>query len=123
MLLLDSVTAAPPDGRCFVFASVNEGFGLPVLEAMRRGVPVACSHTSSLPEVAGDAAEYFDPSDVTDMARALSKLLEARTQLSNLMSYMDGRTGAEELITRVLNDPALMKSLAAQGKTTDAAEG
>jgi glycosyltransferase involved in cell wall biosynthesis len=60
---------------CFVFASINEGFGLPILEAMRRGVPVACAQASALPEVAGDAALYFDPYSVPDIARALSELL------------------------------------------------
>ncbi|HTW42866.1 MAG TPA: glycosyltransferase family 1 protein [Solirubrobacteraceae bacterium] len=63
---------------CFVFASVNEGFGIPILEAMRRGVPVACSRASALPEVAGDAARYFDPYDVHDIAGALSELLGDR---------------------------------------------
>ena len=46
---------------CFVLPSFEEGFGLPVLDAMRRGVPVACSNVSALPEVAGDAALLFDP--------------------------------------------------------------
>jgi glycosyltransferase involved in cell wall biosynthesis len=59
----------------FVFPSLAEGFGLPVLEAMRRGVPVACSDATSLPEVAGDAALYFDPSDVASITEAMEKLL------------------------------------------------
>ena len=62
--------------RCFVFPSLAEGFGLPVLEAMQRGVPVACSHASSLPEVAGDAVRYFDPLDVADIRGAIAELLE-----------------------------------------------
>lgn len=61
--------------RMFVFASLNEGFGLPVLEAMRRGVPVACARASALPEAAGEAAEYFDPLSVPDIARAIMLLL------------------------------------------------
>ncbi len=62
----------------FVFPSLHEGFGLPVLESMRRGVPVACSSASSLPEVGGDAVRYFDPLDVVDMAAALVELLTDR---------------------------------------------
>ena len=61
---------------CFALASFEEGFGLPVLEAMRRGVPVACSDASSLPEVAGDAALLFDPRNPGDIARAIGRLLD-----------------------------------------------
>jgi glycosyltransferase involved in cell wall biosynthesis len=69
---------------CFVFPSLAEGFGLPVLEAMERGVSVACSRASSLPEVAGDAARYFDPLDVGDIQRALEELLEDRVLAARL---------------------------------------
>jgi glycosyltransferase involved in cell wall biosynthesis len=92
------VSAADLEGlyemaRCFVFASLNEGFGIPILEAMRRGVPVACSRASALPEVAGDAARYFDPYDVPDIAAALTELL---------------------------GDPALAARLSAQGREREA---
>ena len=69
----------------FVFPSLHEGFGLPILEAMRRGVPVACSKASSLPEVGGDAVRYFDPLDSDDMAAALRELLTDRDLAQRLV--------------------------------------
>jgi glycosyltransferase involved in cell wall biosynthesis len=60
---------------CFVFPSLAEGFGLPVLEALVRGTPVACSRIGPLEEVAGEAALYFEPTDTEDMARAIELLL------------------------------------------------
>jgi glycosyltransferase involved in cell wall biosynthesis len=58
----------------FVFPSLYEGFGLPPLEAMACGTPVACSNTSSMPEVVGDAAVTFDPRDEGAMTEALRQL-------------------------------------------------
>ena len=61
---------------CLVFPSLAEGFGLPVLDALVRGTPVATSNATSLPEVAGDAALYFDPEDTDAIAAAIERLLE-----------------------------------------------
>ena len=57
--------------HALVFPSLFEGFGLPVAEAIIAGCPVACSNATSLPEIAGDAASYFDPLSPSDIARSL----------------------------------------------------
>jgi len=59
----------------FVFPSFYEGFGIPILESFACGCPVICSRTSSLPEVAGDAAIYFDPTDKFSISRSIQKVI------------------------------------------------
>ncbi|CDI02685.1 MAG: type VI secretion system contractile sheath small subunit [Candidatus Competibacter denitrificans] len=63
-----------------------------------------------------ESMDDFSPAAVARKVDALNKLLQARQQLSNLMTYMDGKTGAEELMAKVLNDPTLLQSLAAAPK-------
>lgn len=70
-------------------------------------------------DITFESMEDFSPAAVARKVEALNKLLEARTQLSNLMTYMDGKTGAEELIAKVLADPALLQSLATAPKPAD----
>jgi glycosyltransferase involved in cell wall biosynthesis len=77
----------------FAYPALFEGFGLPVLEAMASGVPVVTSNVSSLPEVAGEAAELVDPLDVEGMAVVLDRLLGDETLRSDLCQKGIARAG------------------------------
>ena len=70
-------------------------------------------------ELTFENMDDFSPAAVARKVGALNKLLEARTQLSNLVTYMDGKTGAEDLLAKVLEDPALLQTLATSKKPED----
>jgi len=72
-------------------------------------------------DITFESMDDFSPAAVAKKVDALNQLLQARTQLSNLLTYMDGKGGAEELIAKALNDPALMQALAAAPKPGDEA--
>ena len=72
-------------------------------------------------DITFESLEDFSPAAIARKVGALGKLLEAREQLSNLMSYMDGKSGAEELIAKALQDPALLQALASAPKPKEAA--
>ena len=80
----DELEALYSAAACFVFPSLYEGFGLPVLEAMTRGVPVACSVRASLGEVVGDAAVSFDPERPEEIARAMIRILDDPVEADHL---------------------------------------
>lgn len=71
-------------------------------------------------DITFESMDDFSPAAVARKVDALNKLLEARTQLSNLLTFMDGKSGAEQLIAQVLNDPTTLKALAAAPKPQDA---
>lgn len=70
----------------YVFPSLSEGFGLPGLEAMVHGAPVVSSNATCLPEVYGDAAHYFDPLNVDDIARKITEVLDNQALRNNLIA-------------------------------------
>jgi type VI secretion system protein ImpB len=70
-------------------------------------------------ELTFESMDDFSPAAVARKVDALNKLLEARQQLSNLITYMDGKSGAEELVAKLLRDPALLKTLASNAKPQD----
>jgi type VI secretion system protein ImpB len=74
-------------------------------------------------DISFESMDDFSPAAVARKVDALNKLLEARTQLSNLLTYMDGKTGAEQLIAKVLKDPALLQSLASAPKQAESGSG
>ena len=70
----EELARAYAGARALVYPSEYEGFGIPLLEAMSAGCPVVCGNTSSMPEVAGNAAEYFDPIDVESLRLAIERV-------------------------------------------------
>jgi type VI secretion system protein ImpB len=73
-------------------------------------------------DISFDSMDDFSPAAVARKVGALNKLLQTRTQLANLITYMDGKSGAEELIKKALDDPALLQSLVAAPKPDDGGE-
>ena len=91
------------------------------LKAMKPRVAVQVPNTLTgegnlAVEMTFESMDDFTPAAIARKVGSLNTLLEARTQLSNLMTYMDGKTGAEELIARLLAEPALMQALASAPK-------
>jgi type VI secretion system protein ImpB len=73
-------------------------------------------------DITFESMDDFSPAAIARKVAPLKELLEARQQLANLVTYMDGKSGAEDLIGKVMKDPALMKTLAAAPKPTDEGE-
>jgi glycosyltransferase involved in cell wall biosynthesis len=88
----EQLTALYQGATAFVYPSLYEGFGLPVLEAFANNCPVILSNASALPEVAGDAAEYFNPGDEQSIALSIDKVLNSIDKQNDL-----GEKGKERL--------------------------
>jgi type VI secretion system protein ImpB len=85
-------------------------------------VPNTLTGEGNLPvDITFESMDDFSPAAVAEKVPALQKLLAARTELSNLLTYMDGKSGAEDLIAKALQDPALLQSLASAPKPDDGA--
>jgi glycosyltransferase involved in cell wall biosynthesis len=79
------------EATAFVYPSLYEGFGIPPLEAMSFDCPVICSNVSSIPEVVGEAGEYFDPYDLDSMTHAIEKVVYSEVISNNLKKLGRGR--------------------------------
>ncbi len=110
----DQLSVLYRDARAFVFPSRVEGFGLPALEAVAAGIPVAAARAGSLPEILGEAAAFFDPNDTEDMARAMQTILQDEDQRKTLV------TAGLENITRFSWDRAAAQTTALYARVLNA---
>ena len=81
----DDLPAIYQGSSLFVYPSFFEGFGIPILESFACACPLVCSNTSSLPEIAGNAAQYFDPYSKESMYNAISEVLNDKNLSSTLV--------------------------------------
>jgi type VI secretion system protein ImpB len=122
----DSLTPPPPvDERKFLNFDVDNFDER--MKSMKPRVAINVPNTLTgegnlAVDLTFESMDDFSPAAVARKVDSLNKLLEARTQLNNLISYMDGKSGAEDLIAKALNDPALLKSLVAQKKPEGSGE-
>lgn len=119
-LQLDDLTGVMASADAFVYPSLFEGFGIPVVEARYAGVPVISSNSSSLPETAGEHAIYFDPENIADITAGMDKFLRERTAYKALAiadtqvrfefnwetSYLTINTALEHLIEETIKNGA-----------------
>lgn len=82
----ESLASLYTKATAFIYPSIYEGFGLPPLEAMSYGCPVVSSNTSSMPEVIGDAAEYFDPNSIEGIRDAINKVVYSESRRNELVN-------------------------------------
>jgi glycosyltransferase involved in cell wall biosynthesis len=102
--------------RAFAFPSLYEGFGLPILEAQLLGVPVMTAKGSSLPEVAGDAALYVDPTDVEAIAHAMLRLSQDEVLRQQLITAGHRNVQRFSWAKAAAETPAVLEEAAAQGR-------